>query len=74
MGLSVNQMAWKIAQKFIDNPDFYGVSVSKSSAGATIVDAGVAAAGGFQAGKKLTELCLGGAGKAMLSFKTYGDL
>jgi len=51
MGLSVNQMAWKIAQKFIDNPEFYGVSVSKSTAGATVVDAGVAAAGGFQAGK-----------------------
>jgi methenyltetrahydromethanopterin cyclohydrolase len=72
--LSVNQMAWKIAQKFIDNPEFYGVTVSKSTAGATIVDAGVNASGGFQAGKKLTELCLGGAGKAQLGFKTYGDL
>jgi methenyltetrahydromethanopterin cyclohydrolase len=72
--LSVNQMAWKIAQKFIDNPEFYGVTVSKSSAGAIIVDAGVNALGGFQAGKKLTELCLGGAGKAALGFKTYGDL
>ena len=72
--LSVNQMAWKIAQKFIDNPEFYGVAVSKSSAGATIVDAGVNASGGFQAGKKLTELCMGGAGKAQLGFKTYGDL
>ena len=72
--LSVNQMAWKIAQKFIDNPEFYGVTVSKSAAGATIVDAGVNASGGFQAGKKLTELCMGGAGKAQLGFKTYGDL
>ncbi len=72
--LSVNQMAWKIAQKFIDNPEFYGVTVSKSTAGATIVDAGVNAPGGFQAGKKLTELCLGGAGKAQIGFKTYGDL
>ncbi len=72
--LSINQMAWKIAQKFIDNPEFYGVYVSKSTAGATIVDAGVKAPGGFQAGKKLTELCMGGAGKAQLGFKTYGDL
>ena len=30
--------------------------------------------GGFQAGKKLTELCMGGAGKAQLGFKTYGDV
>ncbi len=72
--LSVNQMAWKIAQKLLDNPEFYGVTVSKSTAGATIVDAGVNASGGFQAGKKLTELCMGGAGKAQLGFKTYGDL
>ena len=72
--LSVNQMAWKIAQKLLDNPEFYGVTVSKSTAGATIIDAGVKAPGGFQAGKKLTELCMGGAGKAQLGFKTYGDI
>ena len=72
--LSVNQMAWRIAQKLLDNPEFYGVNVSKSTAGATIVDAGVKAPGGFQAGKKLTELCMGGAGKVQLGFKTYGDL
>jgi methenyltetrahydromethanopterin cyclohydrolase len=72
--LSVNQKAWKIAQKFIDNPEFYGVAVSKSTAGATIVDAGVNVPGGFQAGKKLTECCMGGAGKAQLGFKTYGDV
>jgi methenyltetrahydromethanopterin cyclohydrolase len=72
--LSVNQMAWKIAQKLIDNPESFGVIVSKSTAGATIIDAGVKASGGFQAGKKLTELCMGGAGKAQLGFKTYGDL
>ncbi len=72
--LSVNQMAWKIAQKLLDNPESYGVAVSKSTAGATVIDAGVKAQGGFQAGKKLTELCLGGAGKAQLGFKTYGDI
>ncbi len=72
--LSVNQMAWKIAQNLIDNPEFYGVNVSKSTAGATVIDAGVNAPGGFQAGKKLTELCMGGAGKAQLGFKTYGSI
>ena len=74
IALSVNKMAWRIAQKLIDNSEFYGVVVSKSTAGATIVDAGVNAPGGFQAGKKLTELCVGGAGKAQLGFKTYGDM
>jgi methenyltetrahydromethanopterin cyclohydrolase len=71
---SVNQMAWKLAQKLLEQPEFYGVTVSKSTAGATVVDAGVNAPGGFQAGKKLIELCMGGAGKAQVGFKTYGDL
>jgi methenyltetrahydromethanopterin cyclohydrolase len=72
--LSVNKMAWNIAQKLLDNPESYGVTVSKSTAGATIIDAGVKAPGGFQAGRKLTELCLGGAGKVQVGFKTYGDI
>ena len=72
--LSVNQMAWEKAQKLINNPELFGVTVTKSTAGATIIDAGVNASGGFQAGKILTELCLGCAGKAQLGFKTYGEV
>jgi methenyltetrahydromethanopterin cyclohydrolase len=72
--LSVNQLAWEKAQKLIQNPELYNVTVTKSPAGATVIDAGVKASGGFQAGKMLTELCLGCAGKVMLGFKTYGDL
>jgi methenyltetrahydromethanopterin cyclohydrolase len=72
--LSVNMLAYQLAQKLLDNPELYGVAVSKSTAGATIIDAGVKAPGGFQAGKILTELCLGGAGKAKLGFKAYENL
>jgi methenyltetrahydromethanopterin cyclohydrolase len=72
--LSVNKMAWQKTQKLLDNPELYGVNVTKSTAGATIIDAGVKAAGGFQAGKILTELCLGCAGKAQLGFKTFGEV
>ena len=72
--LSVNQTAWKVAQKLLDNPELYGIAVSKSTAGATIIDMGINAIGGFLAGKKLTELCMGGAGKAQIGFKTYGNL
>jgi methenyltetrahydromethanopterin cyclohydrolase len=72
--LSVNQLAWKLAEKLLNNQAFYGVHASKTSAGATVIDAGVNVPGGFQAGKILTELCMGGAGKAQLGFKTYGDL
>ena len=72
--LSVNQLAWQKAQKLLEKPDLYGVTITQSTAGATIIDMGVKAPGGFAAGKKLTELCLGGAGKVHLGFKSYGDL
>jgi methenyltetrahydromethanopterin cyclohydrolase len=72
--LSVNRMAWKLAEKLLDNQDFYGVKASKSTSGATIVDAGVNASGGFQAGRIITEICMGGCGKAHVGFKNYGDL
>ena len=72
--LSVNQLALKITEKLLAKQAFYGVHASKSTAGATIIDAGVNAPGGFQAGKVLTELCMGGAGKAQLGFKTYGEI
>jgi methenyltetrahydromethanopterin cyclohydrolase len=72
--LSVNRLAWKLAEKLLANQEAYGVKVSKTGAGAVVIDAGVNASGGFQAGKMLTELCMGGAGKAQIGFKAYGDL
>jgi methenyltetrahydromethanopterin cyclohydrolase len=72
--LSVNNLAWTIAEKMLNKQAFYGVHASKSTAGATIIDAGVNTPGGFQAGKIFTELCMGGAGKAQLGFKSYGDI
>jgi methenyltetrahydromethanopterin cyclohydrolase len=72
--LSVNRLAWKLAEHLLDNQDFYGVKTSKTSAGATVVDAGVNAHGGFEAGQILTELCMGGCGKALIDFKSYGEL
>jgi methenyltetrahydromethanopterin cyclohydrolase len=72
--LSVNRMAWKLAEKLRDNQDFYGVKASKSTSGATIVDAGINAPGGFQTGRIITEICMGGCGKAHIGFKNYGDL
>lgn len=72
--LSVNQTAWQKAQQFLDNPEYYRVEITKSTAGATIIDAGVKATGGFAAGKLFTELCLGGAGTVELGYKTYGDI
>jgi len=72
--LSVNRLAWKLLDKLCENPDFYGVKVEKTGSGTTIVDAGIEAKGGFQAGKIITEICMGGCGKAEIIPRRYGEL
>jgi len=72
--LSVNRLAWKLLEELCENPNFYGVGVEKASSGATVVDAGISAKGGFQAGKIITEICMGGCGKAEITSRKYGEL
>ena len=73
-GLSVNRLAWKLLEKLLEKPDYYGIKVEKTSSGATIVDAGIKVKGGFQAGKIITEICMGGCGKAEITYRKYGKL
>lgn len=72
--LSVNRLAWKLLEGLIEKQEFYRVKVTKTSSGTTIVDAGIDAKGGFQAGKILTEICMGGCGKARIVSRQYGKL
>ena len=71
--LSVNRLGWKLLEKLCENPDFYGVKVQKAGSGTTIVDAGVKAKGGLQAGRIITEICMGGCGKARITSRKYGQ-
>jgi methenyltetrahydromethanopterin cyclohydrolase len=73
-GLSVNRLAWKLLEKLLEKPDYYGIKVEKTSSGTTVVDAGIKAKGGFQAGKIITEICMGGCGKAEITYRKYGKL
>jgi len=72
--LSVNRLAWKLLEKLLENPEFYEVKVEKSKSGTTIVDAGMEAKGGFEAGRLITQICMGGCGKAKIVCKQYGEL
>ncbi|MEM2103571.1 MAG: methenyltetrahydromethanopterin cyclohydrolase [Candidatus Bathyarchaeia archaeon] len=73
-GLSVNRLAWRLLQKLCKNSETYGVKIEKTRQGATIVDAGINAKGGFQAGRIITEICMGGCGKAEIIHRRYGEL
>jgi len=72
--LSVNRLAWKLLDKMLNDPELYGVQTKKTTVGATLVDAGIRAKGGYEAGRLITEICMGGCGKAEITCKTYGDL
>jgi methenyltetrahydromethanopterin cyclohydrolase len=72
--LSVNRIAWQLVERLIEKAEEYGVAVKKTSSGTTLIDAGIECKGGFLAGKIVTEICLGGLGRAELSFTQYGDL
>jgi len=72
--LSVNHNAYKLVEELCDKAEEYGVTVSKMKSGATLIDAGVQATGGFLVGKIITEICMGGLGKTEILTKQYGDL
>jgi methenyltetrahydromethanopterin cyclohydrolase len=72
--LSVNRLAWRLTEVMVRNPDFYKVKVRKARKEATIIDAGINVEGGFQAGRLITEICMGGLGNARILCKKYGHL
>jgi methenyltetrahydromethanopterin cyclohydrolase len=71
--LSVNRLAWNLFERLAENNAFYGTKIGKTSAGTTVLDAGIEVRGGFEAGRLITEICMGGVGKAEITCKKYGD-
>lgn len=72
--LSVNHTAWPLVKKLCDDAERYGVAVKETKSGATLIDAGIKARGGFVAGRIITEICLGGCGHAEIFCGQYGDV
>ncbi len=72
--LSVNRIAYSLVKRLCDCcADEFGVIVKEMESGATLIDTGINAKGGFVAGQIVTEICLGGLGKAEILYKRYGD-
>ncbi len=74
MSISVNKHGLKVIEEVISKSEELAITVEKHSTGATIIDMGVTAKGGFLAGKYLTDICMGGLGKTELNMQTIGDL
>lgn len=70
---SVNQLAQPLVQQLIDHANKYRIAVSQLENGCTIIDAGIQAPGGLEAGRIITEICLGGMGTVSLTQSSYTD-
>lgn len=72
--ISVNERAFKILTRMLDDPDYYRVHVTKTESGTTLIDAGISSEGGFEAGRVITEACMGGCASVQITSREYGDL
>ncbi|RLF13300.1 MAG: methenyltetrahydromethanopterin cyclohydrolase [Thermoprotei archaeon] len=72
--VSVNRLCMRFVSELLDHQQEYRVKVEKLSCGATVIDTGLEAAGGYLAGLKLTEICLGGLANCWLTYIPYGDV
>jgi methenyltetrahydromethanopterin cyclohydrolase len=71
--ISVNQQAAKIVEEMIAHAESLGIQVSKLPSGAQVLDLGVQAPGGLQAGKYMAEVCMGGLGQVTFLPLQFGD-
>jgi methenyltetrahydromethanopterin cyclohydrolase len=65
---SVNTKVEPLVRAVIDDADALRVEVTRGSLGETLIDCGVHAVGGLEAGRRLSEICLGGLGQ--VTFET----
>ena len=61
--ISVNKKSQELVNDLIDNSAYYRVSVSKGYNGSVIIDAGIKELGNMEAGRVISEICLGGIGR-----------
>ena len=70
--LEMNERAWAIADEAERRATELKIGVHRLRSGARVIDAGVEAAGGLEAGRTLAELCMGGLGRLQFGTVTVG--
>lgn len=62
MGIVLNELAWQTAAALAADAERLRVNVFQTDNGTRIIDCGVKAAGGLEAGRRLAKVCLAGLG------------
>ena len=65
--ISLNKLAYGIVEELLSCPERYGVEVLEVG-DSTVLDMGVRAPGGLEAGLRMVEICLGGLGRASITW------
>lgn len=64
---SVGALSAPLVEALVRDAATLRLGIEKTATGATIVDGGINVRGGLEAGRRITEICLGGLGKATFS-------
>lgn len=68
---SINKLTQPLVNHLIVNADALRIGVEQLKNGCTIIDAGIHAPGGLEAGRIIAEICMGGLGKVAISHSSY---
>jgi len=65
--ISINKQVKPLVEQLIESNEKLNLSISESEGGAKIIDAGIKVRGCLEAGRIITEICMGGLGSVSLS-------
>ncbi len=74
MTLKLNERAAAIADAMVTEAEVLGIAASTLEGGARVIDCGIAAPGGLEAGRLLAEVCMGGAGRVSFTSVEFDGL
>ncbi len=69
--VSVNKLTQPLVKYLLDNATPLRIGVEQLKNGCTVIDAGIKALGGLEAGRIIAEICMGGLGKVSISQRAY---
>ena len=73
--ISINQLSQPLVEALIKDAAALNLGIIQHASGAIIVDAGIEATGGLEAGRRIAEICMGGLGQVtftqQLPFKNW---
>ena len=67
---SLAARADRLARALLEDAEILRLAVERTASGALLVDAGIRAEGGLEAGRRIAELCMGGAGWVAFATET----